>query len=354
MNIRVKTAIWFLGIALMVLQSYRFPIGEEDLHELVMDYPMELSGFGFFEGTTNELNPTSNVIPYTLNTPLFSDYAKKLRFIRFPEGMAANYHPDQVMDFPDGTAIIKTFYYHKDERTPEKGRHLMETRVLLKEEGEWTALPYIWNEEQSDAYLEVAGGRKNIQWRDQNGKKKKLEYVVPNMIQCKECHWRDKALVPIGPSARQLNRANNFESGIQNQLDYLSSHGYLAGLPNKEDIPKLAAWDDSSQDLNARARAYLDANCGHCHNPKGPANTSGMFLNAHTSDDAKMGINKAPIAAGKGSGGRKYGIVPGNADASILVYRMQTLDPGMMMPEVGRKLRHEEGVSLIKEWINAM
>ena len=354
MNIHTKAMILLLGFSFLAFQLPHLPTEEGDSLELAKGYLTELSSYGFFDGPIANMDPAKNVIPYTLNTPLFSDYAQKLRFIRFPDGGHANYHPNQVMDFADGTAIIKTFYYYKDERFPKKGRRLMETRVLLKEKGEWTALPYIWNEDQTEAYLEVAGGRQEVQWRDQNGKKKKVEYVIPNMIQCKECHWRDKALVPIGPTARQLNRDFAFDSGSHNQLEYLAEKGYLTGLPDPAARPQLAAWDDHSMPLNDRARAYLDANCGHCHNPLGPANTSGMFLHAQAADHAQLGVNKPPIAAGKGSGGRKYGIVPGNADASILVYRMETVDPGMMMPEIGRKLQHEEGVALIKEWINAM
>jgi len=46
--------------------------------------------------------------------------------------------------------------------------------------------------------------------------------------------------------------------------------------------------------------------------------------------------------------------VPGDPDASILVYRMETGDPAAAMPELGRALVHEEGVALIREWIAAM
>lgn len=321
----------------------------------VSKYKMTLSEYEFFKGDLSRLEPTDRVVPYTLNTPLFTDYAQKLRFIYFPVGEKAQYNPEQVFSFPEGTAIIKNFYYHIDERKPEKGRNLIETRVLLKEATGWKALPYVWNAEQTEAYLEVTGARKDIQWKDAKGKKQQVEYVVPNMIQCKECHSRDKTLVPIGPSARQLNRSFEFTSGSANQLDYLATNGYLTGLPTVELRPKSAQWDQPQMDdLESRARAYLDANCGHCHNPKGPANTSGMFLDSHTSNPAQLGVNKVPIAAGKGSGGRDYGIVPGNANASILVHRMESLDPGVMMPELGRKRRHEEGIQLIKDWINAM
>ena len=151
-----------------------------------------------------------------------------------------------------------------------------------------------------------------------------------------------------------MNRAFEYESGAENQLVYLAKNNYLQGLPDLSEVAQLPQWDNEALGLESRARAYLDANCGHCHNPKGPANTSGMFLDYHTSNPAQWGINKPPIAAGKGSGGRSYGIVPGKPNESILLYRMESLNPGMMMPEIGRKLKHEEGVELIKNWIKEM
>ena len=346
-----KWVLLSITVAIISL-AYQLPNG---ILEADKQYKLTLSEYGFFDGNLVDMIPSSRVIPYELNTPLFSDYAHKLRFIQFPEGKVAQYDPEQVFEFPEGTAIIKTFYYHSDERQPKKGRTLMETRVLLKETENWVALPYVWNEEQTEAYLEVTGGRKNIQWKDAKGKKQKLEYVIPNMIQCKECHSRDKQLVPIGPSARQLNRDFDYDSGKSNQLEYLTQNGYLEGLPAVDQRPRSAQWDFPQDfDLDSRARAYLDANCGHCHNPKGPANTSGMFLNSHITNPSQLGVNKVPIAAGKGSGGRSYGIVPGDANESILVHRMESLDPGVMMPEIGRKMRHQEGIDLIKSWIDAM
>lgn len=67
-----------------------------------------------------------------------------------------------------------------------------------------------------------------------------------------------------------------------------------------------------------------------------------------------LGIGKAPVAAGKGSGGRLYSIVPGKPDESILLYRIESVDPGVMMPEMGRRLAHKEGVELVRQWILEM
>jgi hypothetical protein len=67
-----------------------------------------------------------------------------------------------------------------------------------------------------------------------------------------------------------------------------------------------------------------------------------------------LGVNKPPVAAGRGSGGHKYDIVPGQPEASILYHRMASTDPGVMMPELGRQRVHEEALALIHDWIQAM
>ena len=309
------------------------------------NYKENLSEYGFFKGTVKDQIPTDGVVLYTLNSPLFSDYASKLRFVRLPEGKSVSYNPDSVLQFPVGTAIVKTFYYPFDERNPEKGRRLMETRVLLHEAKGWVALPYIWNKEQTDAVLEVAGGSDQVSWIDAAGKKQSFEYQVPNMNQCKGCHERSGEMTPIGPSVRQLNDGQ--------QLQHWETAGLLKGLP-KDHIPALVNYSDASASLDDRVKAYLDINCAHCHNATGPARSSGLYLEWNSKDRTAYGFFKAPVAAGRGSGNLSYDIVPGKPEQSILHYRMASRDPGVMMPELGRQLTHHEGVELVRSWIQSM
>ena len=116
---------------------------------------------------------------------------------------------------------------------------------------------------------------------DADGAREAFTYVVPNENQCAGCHVTDlktKAIAPIGAKARHLNRDYPYPAGGQNQLSYLQKVGYLSGLPPLAEVPRNAHWRDTSQPLEARARAYLDVNCGHCHNPKGPADTTSLDL----------------------------------------------------------------------------
>ena len=209
-------------------------------------YVSKLSEYGFFHGEMADMLPSEGVIPYELNTPLFSDYALKARFIRIPTGKTVAYNDSLVFDFPVGTEIVKTFYYPKDARNVDKGRRLIETRVLIREEAGWKALPYVWDEAQGEAYLEVAGARKEVQWKDNKGKKQKIDYVVPNMNQCKGCHLYGESLSPIGPSARQLHRELSYpHSETHNQLQYMADKGWLTGLPDLEKVPQPSQLDSS-------------------------------------------------------------------------------------------------------------
>ena len=315
----------------------------------------KLSAYGFFKGEMKDQQPVTGVIPYKLSTPLFSDYAEKLRFVYMPEGSSAVYNDSSVFDFPKGTVLIKTFYYPADFRKPEGEKKLLETRLLIRNEKGWAALPYIWNEEQTDAFLDVAGETKKVSYTDAGGKKQKHDYVIPNQNQCKGCHNRSEVLLPIGPSARQLNFDLQYESGKMNQLVLWASKGKLDSLPAVHTIsPAVAFNEPSTGSIGQRARLWLDINCGHCHRPDGPAGTSGLYLHFAETNPLHLGIGKTPVAAGRGSGNLKYSIVPGSPDESILLYRMQSTDPGIMMPELGRTKPHTEGIALIREWIASM
>ncbi len=316
----------------------------------------KLSTYGFFVGTLKDLKPSVDVIPYDLNTPLFSDYAHKLRFFKLPEGKTAIYREKEVLDFPVGTYLIKNFYYYHDETNKSAGRQIMETRLLLHEADGWKTLPsYIWNEEQTEAYLTVEGGTRNVSWVNEAGEQQQLAYSIPSQTLCKSCHVNNNVLTPIGPKARQLNRTFAFNGGSKNQLSHYANLGLLTGLPELTKVRKSPIWNDpSSGSLHGRALAYLDMNCAHCHSKGGAGNTSALHLTEFETNEFNLGIDKHPIAAGKGTGGRPFDIVKGAPENSILVYRMESTNPGEMMPEVARKLVHTEGVDLIKEWIAKM
>jgi uncharacterized repeat protein (TIGR03806 family) len=316
----------------------------------------KLSDYRFFVGNLADLQPNEGVLPYDLNSSLFTDYAHKARFVWMPEGVAAAYSAEQMLDYPVGAVLIKNFYYENDERDASLGRRIVETRLLVKRSDEkWDANTYVWNNTQTDAFLEIAGENIPVAFTNTKGEKLKFTYSVPNKTQCKSCHNEGNTIMPIGPKVRNLNKNFSYEDGAMNQLDKWASMGYLTGYDSKAEHLKVAVWDDpTSGSLDARAKAYLEINCGHCHSENGPANTSGLYLSTLNFDANRWGICKTPVAAGRGAGNAKVDIMPGHPEESILHYRMDSDDPGIMMPEIGRKLVHTEGVALIKEWITAM
>ncbi len=134
--------------------------------------PNLLSSFALFEGDLAALKPAAGVFAYDLNTPLFSDYTEKYRVIKLPDGRRINYHETEVFEFPVGTVIAKTFAYPHDMRDSAKGRRLLETRLLVHRPDGWVGLPYIWNNAQTEATLDVAGATMDCEWVHTDGEQR--------------------------------------------------------------------------------------------------------------------------------------------------------------------------------------
>ena len=293
--------------------------------------PRRLSEFGFFADASAQV-PAARVTPYRLNTPLYSDGAEKLRFVYLPAGAQARAGDEGLLDFPVGTVLIKTFAFEQDGQ-----RRLIETRLLLHRAEGWVALPYLWNDEQTEATLALAGARVPV--ATPGGQT--ISYRVPNKNQCKECHGLDDAVVPIGPKARNLSRA---------WLDDFAAQGLLDRVPTGAGA--LPAWENrQAAAAEVAARAYLDVNCAHCHRPGATASNSGLDLRWEQADPQALGIMKRPVAAGRGSAGLLFDVVPGKPGQSILVHRMKSTEPGVAMPELGKSTVDAEGVEAVERWV---
>ena len=314
-----------------------------------------LSEYRFFQDGAKQI-PNEGVVPYAINSPLFSDYTEKHRFVYLPAGTAADYDPREPFAFPVGSVLIKTFGYLHDIRDPSKGERVIETRLLAHTVNGWVGLPYVWNADMSEATLKVAGTTVDAEWIHYDGTKRTNNYIVPNMNQCKGCHEQAGILQPLGPKARNLNRDFGYGGMRENQLSHWSRAGILNGAPSDPaDAPRLAEWTDSSTGtVIERARAYLENNCMHCHNPEGPGNTTGLDLTYDQQNPLNYGVMKPPVAAGRGAGTALFDLVPGKPEESILYNRLASTDPGIMMPELPRRMVDEEGLALVREWILAL
>jgi len=324
------------------------PLAEENANGI---FPYRrLSTYGFFQGELRLLNPSDRILPYEPASSLFTDYALKSRFVLIPEGQKAQISASN-MEFPVGSMLIKNFYYPVDFRQPEGNRRIIETRLLIREQSGWQAYPYLWNEAQTEAVLKVVGADIEVNFINDSGTDQVINYIVPNKNQCKSCHNQSEVLMPIGVKIQHLNNELDYGDTKENQLTHWTSLGFLEGFKGAEFYPSVVNYEDETQALRDRAMAYLDVNCAHCHSADGPASTSGLFLNFDESDPLKIGINKTPVAAGKGAGSFIFDIVPGKPDESILTHRMKSTEVGVAMPELGRTTVHEEGVELIRKWI---
>ena len=291
--------------------------------------PRTLEEYGFFIHADAQM-PAVGVMPYRLNTPLYSDGAEKLRFVYVPEGQEVSFGEDGLLQFPVGSALIKTFAFGGGDE-----RRLIETRVLLHRADGWLALPYLWNEEQTEARLAIAGARIDLT----TPKGATISYRVPNKNQCKECHGLDGAVTPIGPKARNLPAG---------WLD--ASFGL-----SHEEAGVMPVWEErQSASAEDAARAYLDVNCAHCHRPGATASNSGLDLRWEQNDPHALGVMKRPVAAGRGAGSHLYDVVPGKPGESILLHRMLSNEPGVAMPELGKATIDEEGTEAVRKWIEGL
>lgn len=296
-----------------------------------VDFTDKLSELPVFEGVLSDLVPRFGVYLYELNSGLFTDYAAKQRLIRLPNGQAMEYAgDDQLPDFPDNTLIAKTFYYNIDDRNPDLGKQIIETRILLKLEGIWQAADYLWNDEQTEAFYDEDGGEFPISYIDSNGDTQDVSYLVPSRSECIVCHFNNTVVTPIGPKLRSLNFNPNNEYVNINQLQFFIDEGILEFAPDPASMALLPDWEDvASYTLEERARAYMDINCAHCHNPTGVVGVFDMdFRYEVPYADSGIFTHKDEIEA-----------------------RTQSTLPNYRMPQLGRTVVHDEAVALLVAYL---
>jgi len=247
--------------------------------------------------------------------------------------------------------------YPRDARDPSLGERLVETRLLIRRELGWQPVPYIWNEDETDAKRSVAGRIVNVSWIHADGEPRDLKYIVPNTNECNRCHEDNYGdSIPIGVTSWNLNTRIETASGESNQLDEWGRTGLLAGLSGGSDeLDRLPKWDDpTSGSVHDRARAWLELNCAFCHSPDGHGSVSGLDLRFHQMDPIRFGVYKPPVAAGRGSEGLRFSIHPGKPEESFIIRRLLSVDPAVMMPPTGRRTSNIEAIELISLWIEEM
>lgn len=314
----------------------------------------KLSDYNFFKDEIALQNPVYGVLPYEPINALFSDYAHKKRFIWMPYNVEAAYVGDgDILDFPTGSVLIKTFYY--ENVLPNNTTVNIETRLLIKKDEGWIFANYIWDENQEEALLNTTGYGFNvpIEWVE-NGETKSVNYRIPSDLECFICHKSNDIVFPIGPKPQNLNSIFEYADGVENQIEKWKAMGYLSSNSLPSSIETVPSWEDISQSLETRVRSYFDMNCAHCHIDGGHCGARSLrlaFSESHSHDN--LGVCIEPDLQVPGFDGAKL-ITPGDAENSILYFRVATTLEEYAMPMTGRSLAHEEFLPVLEEWINSL
>jgi uncharacterized repeat protein (TIGR03806 family) len=318
-------------------------------------FPSSLSAYCQVSIQNAQVTPSSGVTPYDLNTPLFSDYAVKYRTVWMPAGVSAPYQDTGTFALPVGTVLTKSFGWPADFRDANAPVKWVETRVYVHAASGWKGTSYIWDDAQQNAQVSAGGEIDDFSFIDTSGQTLTPHYLIPSQSECPKCHANDGSAVPLGPRAEQINKDFAYSTGTENELAHWAKAGLLSGAPTPSAAPVMPVWDDpTTGSVDARARAYLQANCSYCHDGNGEARTTGLVLLETETSPSALGECKPPIAAGKAAQGETYDIVPGQPDQSILIYRVTSTEPSIAMPEIGRSLEHVECVALLTQWIAGM
>lgn len=290
-------------------------------------------------GCFNPLDPTEadpGLIPFDINSPLWSDGAAKERWMALPDGATIGLTQDGDFLFPIGTILWKQFSI---EGQP------VETRALVRHnDGVWAG--YSWEWIGSDATLLPAGKVKVLP----NGQ----SYQFPSRAECLRCHT-DVKNFSLGPELAQLNGDEVYPqtNRISNQLATLDNIGIFTNPLSTpvEDIPAYAGIEDTHRPLVARVRGYLHSNCSHCHQGEGVTQAKMDFRASATRAEMQV-CNEDPDFGNLGIPGAKI-LLPGNPQASIMRQRHASLDPLVRMPPLATSVVNVPAIADLDEWISS-
>ncbi|MGH7990178.1 MAG: PQQ-dependent sugar dehydrogenase, partial [Limisphaerales bacterium] len=312
--------------------------------------PKLLSQTGVFMDF-KKMTPQKFLIPYNVNSPLWSDGAVKSRWMALPENSKIHFAPTGEWQFPDGTVFVKTFQLPVDDTNPQILRRL-ETRLIVRDtNGTVYGASYKWRADNSDADLVTAGITEPIKIKTLTGMRIQ-KWFYPGRQDCLTCHTPASGGV-LGVKTRQLNGDFKYPNGVtDNQLRAWNHAGLFDATFDEKEIPhfaRLVAVTDTAAPLELRARSYFDANCSQCHRPGGAES----FFDARfdTSLD-RQGLINGPIENPLGISGAKI-IVPGDISKSVLFHRINMVGD-LQMPPLAKNVVDQKAVAVIAAWINSL
>ncbi len=359
-------------------------------------FPQTLSETGLFTKVAGH-HLVEAFIPYTVNAPFWSDGSFKTRaFALTGNDSRIEYTRIGGWKFPDDAVIVKSFQLETDEGNPAS-RQWIETRIMVKQQGEWAGYSYLWNDAQTDATLVASAGLdKTFTVKSPTGPREQ-SWHYPSRAECMVCHSRAANYV-LGLCEVQFNKSHEYAPGqtdqqlrLLEQLDLLSldrnaqarevlkeelqaagkddafvtkAVAAAAQQPDQRTAPesrglgvspsRLKRLVDPFQpgpDLTLRAKSYLHSNCASCHLDAGGGNSQFNAGFDKPLDKMKL-VDEKPVHSTFGLADAKL-IAPGAPERSVLLHRISHRETGHMPPLSTSQL-DTKGRDLVREWIQSL
>lgn len=313
-------------------------------------FPRLLSASGLFSSVVRQ-TPAPGVIPYSINAEPWADHAVAERFVGVPNELSIKAE-GAAWSFPKDSVLVKTLSLdmrHGDSSS----RRRVETQILHFDGSEWMPYTYQWNDDQTDAtLLDAAGAERTFEIIDADapGRKRTQTWRFAGRAECQRCHnkWSGPALAFSTP---QLNRVHDYGDVAASQLDTFAHIRLFEKPVPTDNRPRLANPRDATAGRDGRARAYLQANCAHCHR----MHAGGSVLSHMHYDLPLDKTNMVGVRPTQGTFGIHAAqvVAPGDPFRSVLLYRMAKLGAGRM-PHIGSTEVDRDGVALIDEWLRQL
>jgi uncharacterized repeat protein (TIGR03806 family) len=317
-------------------------------------FPVKLSDMDALFAVGGGIGHTvDGVYPYQPAASLWSDGTTKERYLAVPGLSTIDFAETDSWGFPEGTVLVKNFLMPLDDRLPEDTLQRIETRLLIRKDGDWHGVTFEWNEDETDATLLADSKSRTFERIDAMGNPYTYQWYYPSRQDCMTCHTSVAGGV-LGVNSLQLN--NDFlypaSGNVDNQLGALDFVGLFSDpMPVSPNVlPRMVDYHDTQFTLAARARSYLDANCAMCHQPGGPTPAT-IDLRYLTSDIQSVGF--LPNRGTLGIAGAQI-IAPGDPWRSVLHARIESTNPAHRMPPLATSLVDEQGAALIADWITSL
>ncbi|MDF1694726.1 MAG: PQQ-dependent sugar dehydrogenase [Saprospiraceae bacterium] len=321
----------------------------------VEDPPAKLSELGVFKNLQS-LEVEEGILPYEVNSPLWSDGAHKKRWMALPNDgkfdskeEKINFSNTDTWSFPEGTVFIKHFEM-PTSLTDNSELIKLETRFFVVGKGKkGYGLTYKWNDEGTEAFLLGGGSSRSFEIFEDGEYAYTQEWDFPSRDQCISCHT-DNADYVLGVNTHQLNKkvAYDFNNEELNQLDYLNQQGiFSTDIGFSGFHPKSYAITDETVDLEQKIRSYLDANCSSCHREGGIPDIN-LDFQYFKNKDLRQYID-FPVASHASTS--TYVVEEGNHESSEIWIRDNSTEDNKM-PPIGRNFVDQVYVDSLAYWID--